>query len=137
MVILFDGVCNLCNGFVKFVIKHDKQNRFQFASLQSNYGIELMNYFHLDSNNLETVLLFNGNKIYNKSDAVIHIINSFGGLWKTVVIFRMLPKFLRNYFYDLIARQRNTLFGTSESCMVPDDKYNNKFIDDSDFIPLK
>jgi len=137
MVILFDGVCNLCNGLVKFVIRNDKSNRFQFASLQSAYGMELLKYYQFKSNTLETVLLYDGKEIYGKSDAVINIINSFGGLWKTVIIFRIIPKIIRNFIYDLLARNRYKFFGKRESCMVPGDDLKSKFIDDNRFIPPK
>jgi predicted DCC family thiol-disulfide oxidoreductase YuxK len=137
MVILFDGVCNLCNGLVQFIIKRDKHHVFQFASLQSVYGAGLLKHYHFNSQSFETILLYTGKDIYVKSEAVIQIVRSLEGGWKMIVIFKIIPVFLRNYVYDLVAATRYKIFGRRESCMVPTVELKSKFIDDTIFSPPK
>lgn len=135
MIILFDGVCNLCNGFVQFVLKRDKRKLFQFASLQSNYGKGLSNYFHLATTLPETIVFYNRQKILTESDAVIKIISSLGGLWRCAVLLLIIPRFIRNLFYRLIARNRYRLLGKRDRCMVPTEDVKGRFLDDALFIP--
>jgi predicted DCC family thiol-disulfide oxidoreductase YuxK len=135
MVILFDGVCNLCNGFVQFVLKRDKNKTFQFASLQSKYGIELSAYFNLPTANPETIVLYDGKKILTESDAVIKIASSLNGVWKSTIVFNLIPYFIRNWIYRLIARNRYRLFGKKNQCMVPTENIKNRFMDNEIFIP--
>jgi len=134
MVILFDGVCNLCNGFVKFVLKRDKNKIFQFASLQSIYGSGLLAYFNYQNIKPETIVLYDGEKILTESDAVIMILGSLKGIWKSVVIFKLVPTFIRNWFYRLIARNRYKFFGKKEECLVPDGNIKDRFLDNSIFL---
>ncbi len=133
MVILFDGVCNLCNGFVQFVLKRDKNKVFQFASLQSNYGKELSAHFNLSSDNLKTVILFDGENILMQSDAGIKIISSFGGVWKLILVFKIIPRFIRNGIYNLLAKNRYTLFGKKDQCMIPTENMKDRFLDNTVF----
>jgi predicted DCC family thiol-disulfide oxidoreductase YuxK len=135
MVILFDGVCNMCNGFVKFVIKQDKKNVFQFASLQSKYGKGLLEQYHFNSVEYDTVILLDGKTIYTRSDATLRILNTLGGFWKVSAAFRIIPGFIRNPIYDLLARNRYKLFGKRETCMVPTPELKAKFLDETDFTP--
>src|ERR1700739_3338338 len=104
MVILFDGVCNLCSGFVRFVLKRDKNKVFQFASLQSKYGAELSAYYKLPPAGPETIVVFDGEKIYTESEAVIKILSSLGGIWENTIAFTLVPRFLRNWIYRLVAK---------------------------------
>jgi len=133
MVILFDGVCNLCNGFVQFVLKHDKNKVFQFASLQSNYGKELSSHFNLSSDNLKTVIVFDGKNILMQSDASIKIISSLGSKWKLILIFKIVPRFIRNGIYNVLAKNRYTLFGKKDQCMVPAENLKRRFLDNAAF----
>jgi len=135
MVILFDGICNLCNSFVRFVIKRDKNNIFKFASLQSNYGTALFSHFRIPLNSFETIILYDGKNIYFKSNAIIKIVSSLGKQWKIVLIFKIIPLIIRNFFYDLIARKRYMLFGKRDSCMIPNPEEKAKFTDDIPFMP--
>lgn len=130
MVILFDGVCNLCNGFVRFVLKRDKYKIFQFASLQSPYGTGLSSYFNLPVSDPETIILYDGDKILTGSDAVIKIVGSLSGIWKIIFLFKIIPRFIRNWFYRLLARNRYRIFGKKDQCMVPSTNAKDRFMDD-------
>jgi len=134
MVILFDGVCNLCNGFVKFVLKRDKNGIFQFASLQSVYSKELLAYFNHPNIEPETIVVYNGEKIITESDAVLAIVGSLYGIWKGTLVFKLIPRLIRNWLYRLVARNRYKLFGKKDQCMVPDENMKNRFIDNLSFI---
>lgn len=134
MVILFDGVCNLCNGFVRFVLKRDKKKLLQFASLQSKYGTGLSAHFNLPTANPETIVLYDGEKIFTESDAVIKIASSLNGIWRSVVILYIVPRFIRNWFYRLIAKNRYKIFGKKDQCMVPSEGMKDRFVDDIIFI---
>jgi predicted DCC family thiol-disulfide oxidoreductase YuxK len=133
MVILFDGVCNLCNGFVQFIIRHDRDKKFRFASLQSNYGKSLISYFNLPLTATGTVILYHDGKVSVESDASIEILSSLGGMWKFVRVFRIFPRFIRNGLYRLLARNRYRIFGKTDQCMVPSDNTKDRFLDDTTF----
>lgn len=134
MIILFDGVCNLCNGFVQFVIKRDRAKVFHFASLQSGYGVALSSHFNLLTEvGPNTVILYDGDKILTKSNAVIKIVSSLNGIWKCVLIFKIIPCFIRDRIYNLLARNRYKLFGKREQCMVPDEDIKDRFMDNKKF----
>jgi predicted DCC family thiol-disulfide oxidoreductase YuxK len=135
MVILFDGVCNMCNRFVQFVLKRDKTKIFQFASLQSEYGAGLPKHFNLSLANFDTVILYDGEKIYTQSDAVIKVLSNLNGIWKCASILKIIPGFIRNAIYRLMARNRYKLFGKSEQCMVPTIDVKDRFVDNTKFIP--
>jgi predicted DCC family thiol-disulfide oxidoreductase YuxK len=137
MVILFDGVCNLCNGFVQFVLKRDKNKTFQFASLQSKYGTDLSLHFNLPTVNFDTVVLYDGEKILTKSDAILKITSSLKGIWKATVVFMIVPRFIRNWVYRLVAKNRYKIFGKKDKCMVPDWDVKDRFLDNETFIPNK
>ncbi len=135
MVVLFDGVCNLCNGFVQFILKRDKKKTFQFASLQSEYAKGLLPHFGISIANFDTVVLYDGEKIYTQSDAVIKMAGSLKGIWKCASILRIVPGFIRNAIYRLLARNRYRLFGKKEQCMVPTENMKDRFVDNAIFIP--
>jgi predicted DCC family thiol-disulfide oxidoreductase YuxK len=133
MVILFDGVCNMCNGLVHFVIKRDKKNIFQFASLQSSYGKALIEHFNLNGKGLDTVLVYDGKKVLTRSDATLAIVTSLKGIWVTFVVFRIMPRFIRNSIYNFMAKRRYAFFGKRDNCMVPTDDIKNRFLDETQF----
>ncbi len=127
-VILFDGVCNLCNSFVQFVIKHDRKERFRFASLQSDFAEkELANSF-IDNQKMSTVILLENGKLYSKSTAALRILKKLNGLWPLLYIFIIVPAFLRNVVYNLIARNRYKWFGKKDSCMIPSPELQRRFL---------
>ena len=128
-IILFDGVCNLCNGAVQFIIKHDKKDIFRFVALQSDLGIEICNYIGIDRTKIDSIILYNpGVAYYYKSSAVLEIGNELGGIYSLVSIFKILPERIRNYIYDYIAKNRYKWYGKKESCMIPTPELKAKFL---------
>src|SRR4051812_46342815 len=103
-IIMFDGVCNLCNGFVNFLIVRDRQNKFQFGSLQSPAVIDLLKQHNFKTNDLSTVILLEGDKLYYQSTAVLRILRQMGGAWPLLYAFIIVPKPLRDFVYNLIAK---------------------------------
>ena len=127
-VVLFDGVCNFCDSSVQFIIKHDKSNSLKFASLQSEFGQNLLKQFN-HTTALESVIFFENNQIYTKSTAAFHIANYFDGIWKMLTYLRIFPAFLTDFFYDIIAKNRYKWFGKKDSCMIPSPEIRNRFIE--------
>ena len=127
-VILFDGVCNLCNGFVQFVIKHDRRGRFKFTALQSEAGQQILNQVHFSDKSLSTVILVQNGKVYVQSTAALKILARLDGLWPLTYVAIILPAFLRNLIYTGIARNRYRWFGKQESCMVPTPELKSRFL---------
>jgi len=128
-IILFDGVCNLCNSSVNFVIKHDKKNYFKFASLQSEIGKELLKKFNCENFPMDSFVLIKKNKLYKKSTAAINITKHLNGLYPLLYVFVLIPPFIRNYIYMIISRNRYKWFGKRKSCMIPTKEIKSKFLD--------
>lgn len=127
-VILFDGVCNLCCGWVQFLIRHDKKSIFKFASLQSKAGIRLCESFGIDTKKSDTVIYVKKDKCYTESSAVFKIISDLGGIWKILLIFSVIPKFITNFVYRQIANRRYKIFGRKATCFVPTPELESKFL---------
>jgi len=126
-IILFDGVCNLCNQSVSLVIKYDKNNIFQFAAMQTKAGEKVINEYRLLENRKSIILVKEG-LVFYKSDAVIEIAKQLNG-WPSILKFSFVfPKFLRDGMYDIIAKNRYYLFGKKETCAIPSEKDNHRFI---------
>jgi len=123
--ILFDGVCNLCNGAVQFIIRRDKQAVFKFTSLQSKVGQDLRSTF---AANVDSIVYIDENKVFLKSKAVFEIIKVLGGFWKILLLFSILPTRFTDFCYDIIAKYRYTLFGKKESCMIPTKEIKSRFL---------
>jgi len=115
-LILFDGVCILCNGAVDFIIKRDKQKSFGYLALQSKEGEAFLEKHQL-SKDLDTIILYKNEKFYFKSDAILEIVRHLP-LWSVVGVLKVLPRPLRDLFYDLVARLRYKIFGKRESCRI-------------------
>ena len=128
-VVVFDGVCNLCNWGVKFIIRRDYKNKFLFTSIQSNIGPQLLLNHGIQTENIETFLLIKNGKPFTKSDAVFEILSEFKPGWKLLLIFRYIPKGLRDFAYRVIARNRYKLFGKKDQCMIPSPDIKAKFLD--------
>ncbi|MDC6351453.1 thiol-disulfide oxidoreductase DCC family protein [Zeaxanthinibacter sp. PT1] len=129
-IILFDGVCNLCNGAVQFVIRRDKSHQFVFASLQSNVGQQLVLERRINTEELDSIILIEPSvAYYAKSDAALKIGQAFGGGWKLLAIFEWIPRPLRDAVYDLVARNRYRWFGRKEACMIPTPDLQARFLD--------
>jgi predicted DCC family thiol-disulfide oxidoreductase YuxK len=127
-VILFDGVCNLCSGAVAFIIKRDKSARYKFAALQSENGKNLISKFNLSPDKIDSILLLENDKYFIKSTAVIKICRDLRALWPLVYIFILIPKSLRDYVYDLIAKNRYRWFGKKEQCLIPGEELESRFL---------
>ncbi|QAA83161.1 thiol-disulfide oxidoreductase DCC family protein [Aequorivita sp. H23M31] len=127
-IILFDGVCNLCNGAINFVIKRDKRNVFKFATLQSEIGKKLLSEFNVDTMNIDSMILIDGNNFYIKSSAALRIAKYLTGGYPLLSGFFIFPRFIRNAAYDYIARNRYKWFGKKESCMIPTPELTSKFL---------
>jgi predicted DCC family thiol-disulfide oxidoreductase YuxK len=129
-IILFDGVCNLCNDSVIKVIKYDKKNVFLFTALQSEAGEKILAELGIDTSKIDSIILFDPNKgYYIKSSAALRIMNEFSGWWKLMQVFRILPAAFNNIFYDWIAKNRYKWFGKKDSCMIPTPELKAKFLD--------
>lgn len=128
-IILFDGVCNLCNASVNFIIKHDKNERYIFASLQSDAAKEILLQFPLKKNKLDSILLIENEVIYDKSTAALLISRKLSGGFKLFYAFIIFPKFLRDNVYNFIAKNRYAWFGKKETCMIPTNKIKQRFLE--------
>lgn len=146
IIIFFDGICNFCNSSVNFIIKRDEKNYFKFASLQSEFVKKFISSYKTTSNDnrsrrvprslwtleidkkFDSIILFENNKLYLKSTAVLKITKYLNGFWKIFFIFIIIPPFIRDFFYDIIAKNRYKWFGKRDTCMIPDGKDKNKFL---------
>jgi len=129
-IILFDGVCNLCNDSVIKVIKNDKKNVFLFAAIQSETGQEIINHLGINTNMVDSIILFEpGKAYYVKSAAALRIMKEFSGFWRLLQVFTILPDAFNNIFYDYIARNRYKWYGKKDSCMIPTPELKAKFLD--------
>ena len=127
-IILFDGVCNFCNRTINIILKYDKDAYFQFAPSQSNAAMGIMQQFGLEQQAITSVILIDNEKVYTKTDAVIQIANRLSG-WPSLFRFiKFIPKPIRNFGYDLIAKNRYTLFGKRASCRIPDASIQDRFL---------
>lgn len=127
-VILFDGVCNLCNGAVQFVIKHDEKGQFRFASLQGEHGQQLLKQYNLSPVDLDSFVLIQGDVAYSKSTAALLVAKQLKGVVKSLYVFRIIPAFIRDGIYNFIARNRYRWFGRKESCMIPSVDLRARFL---------
>ncbi len=127
-ILLFDGVCNLCNNAVKALIKRDRKGKFKFASLQSQRGQALLNQFELSLNDFNSVVYINNTGYFIKSSAVLHVLKELGGIWKLFYVFIILPKPLRDFLYNIIAKTRYKIFGKRSSCMIPTANIEQRFL---------
>lgn len=128
-LILFDGVCNLCNGVIQFVIKRDKEDIFRYAALQSEIGKKLIAERGIDTSKVDSIILIEpGVAYFTKSDAALHIAQEFGGLWKVLGVFTWIPRTIRDGVYDFIAKNRYKWFGREDACMIPTPELQAKFL---------
>lgn len=118
-ILLFDGVCNLCNGTVQFVIKRDVRKRFRFAALQSASGQALLQELGLPAQHFDSVILIQGDTYYVKSTAALRVLKELGGLWKIGYALIVIPRPVRDFVYDMVAKTRYRVFGRRNTCMVP------------------
>lgn len=128
-VILFDGVCNLCNSSVQFIIRRDPKSYFRFAALQSDKGRELISlYGQTVADPPDSVILVDANGIHIRTDAALRIAKRLSGLWPAFSLFLILPRWLRDPVYNWIGRNRYRWFGKQDSCMMPDPSLRSRFL---------
>lgn len=128
-VILFDGVCNLCNGAVDFILERDPAGHFAFASLQSGAGQEILAHYGLSTENFDSLVLVKDGKVYQKSRAALEIAARLKGAWPLLQVFKLVPAFLRNGVYDFIGRNRYRFFGKRETCRFPTPEIRSRFLE--------
>ncbi|WP_323788976.1 thiol-disulfide oxidoreductase DCC family protein [Psychroserpens sp.] len=128
-LILFDGVCNLCNSSVLYVIKHDQDERFMFAPLQSAAGKQIIEKFNIDTSKTDSILLYSSEKgLSIKSSAALHIAKHLGFPRNLMTVFFIIPTFIRNWVYDFVARNRYKWYGKKDACMIPTPELTSKFL---------
>lgn len=133
-IVLYDGVCGLCNRLVQFILKRDVDGRFRFASLQSGFAETVLKRHGADSHDLDTFYVVidheqPGERVLMRSDAILHVVKTLGGIWTLAGVGRLLPRVLRDWMYGVVARNRYRVFGKHESCMLPEPKHRDKFIE--------
>ncbi|MFT3683127.1 MAG: thiol-disulfide oxidoreductase DCC family protein [Ferruginibacter sp.] len=127
-VILFDGVCNFCDGAINYVIKRDKKAVVKFTTLQSFAGQQLLEEYGLPVKEMKSFILIENGKAYDKSGAAIRTFRYMGGLWPAFYVFILVPKFIRDVVYDFIAKRRYKWFGQKDQCMIPTPEINARFL---------
>lgn len=128
-IILFDGICNLCNASVQYVIKHDQEKTFRFASLQSSFAQKILSDNNLPVNNFNSFVLFDNNKIFTRSTAALKVARKLKGFIKLLYAFIIIPKFIRDAVYNIIAKNRYKWFGKKKECWIPTEELKSLFLD--------
>ena len=133
-IVLYDGVCGLCNRLTQFLLKRDHHDRLRFASLQSEFAAVILKRHGKDASDLDTVYVVQdygeaNERLLARSDAIICLGQELGGIWSAAVLAKALPRFLRDWLYNLVARNRYRVFGKYDSCMIPEPKHRRKFLD--------
>ena len=129
-IILFDGLCNLCDNAVQYVIKHDKKDVFRFVALQSDLGKKILNYLNVDTSKMDSIILYEpGIAYFYKSDAALEIVKDLNVFLKWSIIFKIIPSSLRNPIYDYVARNRYKWYGKKDACMIPTPELKAKFLE--------
>ena len=128
-VILFDGVCNFCNYWVNFAIKRDREKKLKFTTLQGETAKQLLRQYNISLTSLSSVVFIDNGKAYTQSSAALRICKYLNGGWKLFFGLMIIPKFIRDAFYNIIARYRYKWFGKKETCMVPTPELRERFLD--------
>lgn len=128
-IILFDGVCNLCNGTVNFIADRDPDLHFRMASLQSETGQKLLDQYQLPKDNFETIILIEDGKAFTHSTSILRILKKLNGLWPVLSVFLLLPSPLRDWCYQWISDNRYRWFGKVDSCRIPTPEMAHRFLD--------
>ena len=127
-IVLFDGVCNFCNGSVNFIIERDRENYFKFAPLQSKIGEALLEKYSINKDETDSVVLIEDGKAYTRTTAALRIAKKLNGYWSWLYGFIVVPRFLRDIFYKLFARNRYRMFGKQDACMMPTPEIRQRFL---------
>lgn len=127
-VLLFDGVCNLCNGAVQWVLLRDRRGIFRFAALQSETGQVMLQRLGFSAEAFNTVVLVDGDRVYTRSDAALEVVRRVGGLWPVLYVFKIVPRPIRDAVYNWVASNRYRWFGRQEQCMLPRAEWKSRFV---------
>jgi predicted DCC family thiol-disulfide oxidoreductase YuxK len=127
-IIVFDGVCILCNSFVQFILKKDKRKQFYFTTAQSDFVKEQLKPNPMKANAMDSVLYVKNGKVFTESTAALNIFSDLGGIWKLLSIFNLIPPFIRNAVYRFIAKRRYRVFGKLDTCMMPPSEWKSRFL---------
>ncbi|OEK03824.1 hypothetical protein BFP97_10400 [Roseivirga sp. 4D4] len=128
-ILLFDGVCNLCNSSVNFIIDHDPNSHFRFAALQSEFGQKKLKELGYDTKEFDSLVLLSQGKVYKKSSAALRIAKKLNGLYPALYVFMIVPPFLRHWVYDIIAKNRYKWWGKRDSCRIPTPELKSRFVE--------
>jgi predicted DCC family thiol-disulfide oxidoreductase YuxK len=128
-ILLFDGVCNLCSKTVQFIIRKDPKAKFRFASLQSQSGQLLLTQLDLPPDTFNSLIYIRDKRFYLKSTAVLKVLQELSGGWRLLFCLIILPRFIRDFVYDFIAKRRYFIFGKSETCWIPSQEYLDRFLE--------
>lgn len=128
-VLLFDGVCNLCNSSVNFIIDHDPKGHFKFAALQSDFGQQKLKELGYDQEEFDSLVLLSGEHVYKKSSAALRIAKKLSGLYPLLYVFIIIPPFIRHAVYDIIAKNRYKWWGKRDSCRMPTPELRARFVE--------
>ena len=126
-ILLFDGICNYCNRWVNFIIRHDKKKKFRFATLQSETGKKLLKQYNI-TEGIESAILIYNEKIYIKSSTGLHVLYHLGGIYSLAFVFIVIPAYIRDFYYDIIARNRYKWWGKRNQCMIPTEEVRERFL---------
>lgn len=127
-ILLFDGVCNFCNSSVNFIVDRNSSKDILFSSLQSETGQQLLERFNLPKENFSSLVLVEGDKYYTKSTAALKVAGHLDGAWKGLKVLKIVPKFIRDFGYDLIAKNRYKWFGKTDQCRIPTKEMRERFL---------
>ena len=126
-IVLFDGVCNFCSDSVNFIIQHDTENKFMFAPLQSEKGIELRAKYGIEDN-IDSIVLIEDDQAFTRSTGALRIAKRLGGIWAAAYVLILVPRPIRDYFYELFAKYRYRWFGKKDECMLPTPEIRARFL---------
>jgi predicted DCC family thiol-disulfide oxidoreductase YuxK len=129
VLVVFDGVCVLCSGFARFILKRDRAFAFRMTTAQSPLGQALYRHYRLDAQEFETNLVIAGGRAFGKLDSVAIAGERLGGPWRALALLRLLPRSLADWLYDRVARNRYALFGRADSCMIPPPEWRERFLE--------
>lgn len=127
-IIMYDGVCKLCNGWSRFIIRFDKHKKFTLCSVQSDEGQAILKWFDYPTDHFETMLLIQGNRALEKSDSFLAIVGQLPFPWNILLVLKIIPRGFRDWFYDKIAFNRYKIFGKYDTCMLATEDHENRFL---------
>ena len=127
-VIIFDGICNLCCGWIHFLIHKDKNMKFRFATIQSETGQKVLNEVPENEKMMESIIYVKGNQYFRESSAILEILTDIGGFWKIFAVLKLIPKAIRDKIYQIIAKRRHRYFGKRTTCLLPTPENKKRFL---------